>query len=368
MTQLIAFTGKAGSGKTTATDVFIKNNPRMTRVSFAKKMKDAVVAMFGIDPVHIFGDKEQKEMMIPKLSTATNHVTGRKLLQTIGTDWGRNMIDPDIWIMDIADKWASQKNIPGFAGMVIEDLRFDNEAAWVKSQGGIIIELLSPADYERNATASDQHISEGGINPSYVDIRIVNRKVSPDQLFDEIGCELHHYGLKLKDIRARRVEDRVESVQELITAWANEVFPGRTITNALQKMVMEEIPEYLTAQDDPLELADIAILLYDIAYLANVDLDAAIREKMEINKKRTWEISEETGLMRHITDANDILGDVPLIIRQRVGSHLNEPVSFSGISTSPVKDVPLILQPRTGSHYDGIDGAHCNVNEGIDII
>ena len=88
-------------------------------------------------------------------------------------------------------------------------------------------------------------------------------------------------------------------IGKLIVDWANQVFPNRTINNAIQKMVFEEIPEYMLERD-PLELADIGILLYDIANLAGIDLDAAIREKMKINKQREWEIDKTTGLMNHI--------------------------------------------------------------------
>lgn len=89
-------------------------------------------------------------------------------------------------------------------------------------------------------------------------------------------------------------------VGKLITNWADDVFPHRTISNAIQKLVLEEIPEYLINQKDPMELADVGILVYDIANLAGVDLNKAIRDKMAINKKRTWKIDDETGLMKHI--------------------------------------------------------------------
>lgn len=89
-------------------------------------------------------------------------------------------------------------------------------------------------------------------------------------------------------------------IGQVIIEWADQVFPDRTITNAIQKMVLEEIPEYLMNQRDPMELADLGILLYDIANLAGVDLDSAMREKMEINKNREWAINPETGLMKHV--------------------------------------------------------------------
>jgi len=121
-------------------------------------------------------------------------------------------------------------------------------------------------------------------------------------------------------------DDYAETIEELIANWANSVFPHRTITNALSKMVMEEIPEYLMAQGDAMELADIGILLYDIAYLAGINLDKAIREKMEINKKRSWTINEETGLMKHVE--YEYPEELPLILQPREGVIYNpQPVN-----------------------------------------
>lgn len=96
-----------------------------------------------------------------------------------------------------------------------------------------------------------------------------------------------------------------KGIQAEIVEWADGVFPNRTIANALAKMVMEEIPEYLTSQNDPMELADIGILLYDVAHLADVDLHKAMRKKMTINKNRKWAIDSSTGLMNHIGDDHD---------------------------------------------------------------
>ncbi len=96
-----------------------------------------------------------------------------------------------------------------------------------------------------------------------------------------------------------------KSIKDLIVDWADEVFPDRTITNAIQKMALEELPEYLMNQSSAEELADIGILLYDIANLAGIDLELAIRQKMAVNMKRTWAIDSKTGLMKHIEEGGE---------------------------------------------------------------
>lgn len=45
------------------------------------------------------------------------------------------------------------------------------------------------------------------------------------------------------------------------------------------------------------ELADILILLVDIAYMHGIDLQEEFNEKMNVNRKRTWNI--EKGALKH---------------------------------------------------------------------
>ena len=100
-------------------------------------------------------------------------------------------------------------------------------------------------------------------------------------------------------------------LQKEIVEWADEVFPERTLTNALIKLVIEEVPELWRDLRDrgelsPLELADVAILLLDVAHLADIDLEAAVKAKMEINKARSWR--QKDGVMVHEPDDIDTSG------------------------------------------------------------
>jgi len=89
-------------------------------------------------------------------------------------------------------------------------------------------------------------------------------------------------------------------LQEQIASWADKTFPNRTVFNATTKLILEEIPEWLQDQDDPHEYADLVILILDIAYLKGIDVRKAVLEKMEINRKREWEVNPDTGFMNHI--------------------------------------------------------------------
>lgn len=98
-----------------------------------------------------------------------------------------------------------------------------------------------------------------------------------------------------------KAEDPIQQLQQMISEWADEVYPDRTVENALTKMMLHEIPELLHGKAmDPMEFADVAILLFDVAHLQGIDIAQAMRYKMEVNQNRKWEIDPATGLMSHV--------------------------------------------------------------------
>lgn len=309
---LIAFTGKSGAGKDTAAEFL--TNQRYYHESFARRAKEGMKVMFGLTFEQVFGDFTAKEAAIPHLSKK-KPVCGRLLLQTGCTEWARNMIDEDIWIYPVAAQYDTLKSIPGFAGMVITDLRFNNEAEWIKSQGGLIIEVKDTRGIRITPTISiGDHVSESGIDPRHIDAVLANDFSGKDILHGQLKSiidDLMKTEIKIYDKEPPTKkpcpcdnDSNIKEVRKLITDWADSVFPDRTINNAISKLMLHEIPEYMMKQDDPMELADIGILLYDIAHLAGIDLDKAIREKMAINMSRRWAIDDRTGLMSHIKPSN----------------------------------------------------------------
>lgn len=96
-------------------------------------------------------------------------------------------------------------------------------------------------------------------------------------------------------------KDPITESQRMIAEWADAVYPDRTPEHALIKMMLHEIPELLQGGvNDPLEFADVAILLFDIAHLKGIDIGKAIADKMKINKKRIWGVDPATGVMSHV--------------------------------------------------------------------
>lgn len=90
-----------------------------------------------------------------KIDTATrestfNEVFGsnrtseiRQKLQKYGTELGRNVFGENIWIRT-AENWMILQKSRGIEKFIFCDVRFPNEAKWIKDNGGIVIRLIAP--------------------------------------------------------------------------------------------------------------------------------------------------------------------------------------------------------------------------------
>lgn len=143
---IIGLTGRARVGKDT-TARFIVAARGGYQYSFADPMRAMIRVGFGID-LHDPYWIERKEVVIPAIGKSP-----RELMQTLGTEWGRNLIGEDTWLI-----MAKQKLLTLGPGMVVADVRFDNEAIWVRHMGGRIIHVK-----RKSAERVRQHASEVGV-------------------------------------------------------------------------------------------------------------------------------------------------------------------------------------------------------------
>jgi hypothetical protein len=153
---IIGITGAARSGKDTVAD-FILAEQGGYRYGFADPIRDMLAAI-GIDMSDPFW-QAHKEEPIQVLG-----VSPRRMMQTLGTEWGREMVHPNLWVI-----LASNKLMKLGAGMIISDVRFENEALWVRDLGGVIIHVQRD-----NASKVEPHASESGITFEEGDILLTN--------------------------------------------------------------------------------------------------------------------------------------------------------------------------------------------------
>lgn len=149
---IIGITGLAGSGKDTVRAI-LEQEHHCHGLAFADPMRDMLMALLtsnGIDTGYMT-DRAMKEQIIPALG-----VSYRQMAQTLGTEWGRHQLGQDFWVKIAA---AHIRDI-GWdlhtpTSFVVSDVRFQNEAKWIRNAGGVIWQVVR----EEAAPVRD-HVSE----------------------------------------------------------------------------------------------------------------------------------------------------------------------------------------------------------------
>lgn len=156
---IIGVTGRARSGKDTIGSYLVEQY-NYGQVSFAEPLRQFVCKLVGIDRRALDYVKEDP---VPWLGKSP-----RQMLQTLGTEWGRMLVNENIWVLVAMDEAHRLKRHSGKSA-VITDVRFDNEADAIRQRGGRIIHVARP-----DAMAVATHVSEAGVREAYGDIRVIN--------------------------------------------------------------------------------------------------------------------------------------------------------------------------------------------------
>lgn len=160
--KIIGITGRARTGKDTLANFLVEDHGFL-KLSFAAPIRAFASDITGI-PVAELENGPAKEAPLEWLGG----VSPRYIMQTVGTEWGRDMIDRDLWVKVVEQK-IRQARRSGAAGVVISDVRFDNEAEFIRQWGGRVVELARPG-----TAAVAAHSSEDGIETDLIDAWFVN--------------------------------------------------------------------------------------------------------------------------------------------------------------------------------------------------
>lgn len=117
---------------------------------FKAFIKDLLVQGGATEPLaERMVEGDLKERAIPSLGVST-----RRMLQTMGSDWGRSTISPDLWVQ--VAKRKIEQNLQAGVPVVVDDMRFPNEYEMILQLGG------HPVKVVRSGTRPYQgHASEG---------------------------------------------------------------------------------------------------------------------------------------------------------------------------------------------------------------
>lgn len=165
--QVFGIAGKAGSGKDTVylqMERMLKDRGyRVTKLSFASKLKDICCILFGWDRDRLEHDFDYKEGNTlddgtPDPACEMLGMTRREVMQKIGTEAMRNGLHRDVWIIALRLAIARGEYDEVDVG-VLTDCRFLNEIDFVLGSGGKMIKI-ERTDNVGTLTDKTNHASE----------------------------------------------------------------------------------------------------------------------------------------------------------------------------------------------------------------
>ena len=179
---VVGLTGAAGAGKDT----------------FAKRLKQhlgmhASVSIFSFaDPLramlneltHDFKYLERRDNRETETLWGMEGASYRQLMQTLGTEWGRNLIHEQLWVRHMSRRISHRAHMWETGGreysvvVIIPDVRFANEAEFIKNtDGGQIIHIDRPTKWWVKVR---DHISEQCDLSDFTDMVVVNNGTPAD--------------------------------------------------------------------------------------------------------------------------------------------------------------------------------------------
>lgn len=172
---VIGLIGYKHAGKDTLADYLVAEYG-FKKYAFADPVKKICKIMFHLDQEQL-DDPKRKEVVDERWG-----MTPRQMMQKVGTDMVRCMLGNDFWVENM-DKRVGQEDHPK---IVVSDVRFQNEAGWVKQKNGILIRIV-----DRQADHHDTHPSETEQLTIQEDFCIVNEKKGLALFYQEVGSLLH---------------------------------------------------------------------------------------------------------------------------------------------------------------------------------
>lgn len=220
--HIYGLTGRAGAGKDTAADFLVPLHFR--KLAFADSLRAELSLALDV-PISVFTDRTTKECphedltlektplhVWPAIALARTNESldgnggisldwlalprsPRQMMQWWGTEYRRRE-DPDYWVKSMKKKIDSYMR-DGERRFVITDVRFANEAAFVRSIGGEIWQLARPVAED---APEDQHVSAVTgddfapeiVVPNAGDVEALCRQVLAEYVTRDIGPYRDH--------------------------------------------------------------------------------------------------------------------------------------------------------------------------------
>jgi hypothetical protein len=145
--MIIGLTGYARSGKDTVANILIEEYG-FTRLAFADKIRDLLVE---VNPILSDGHRLNEILKDYGWEVAKAKTEVRRLLQDLGVG-ARKVFGDNHWIVE------AFKDIDRSKNYVVTDVRFENEAEFIKSFSGQIWRIKRPGIEAVNAHVSESEL------------------------------------------------------------------------------------------------------------------------------------------------------------------------------------------------------------------
>lgn len=145
---VLGITGLKGSGKDTAAAALLETG-EFVNIKFADALKDMLRSLLRMS----YNDATVERLIEGDLKEtpcrALDMKTPRYAMQTLGTEWGRNLISDSLWVDTTLTRIRAAKK-----HVVVTDMRFQNEFEALKAIGAKTVRV------ERGIVNTDLHPSE----------------------------------------------------------------------------------------------------------------------------------------------------------------------------------------------------------------
>ena len=172
--KCIAFCGRAGSGKTTISEEYVSKR-NYVRLSFAAPVKQCYREVYGCEP-----NKHESSV--------------RRWLQEFGTNFCRG-IDSEVWVKNMARRVKAIQSVNDIcSGIVIDDVRFRNEADWLRQKGFVIVKVVGRG-YELSKDIM-AHPSEAEVELVEADI-VLDNSGTVEETMKQLEMKLEQFEARL---------------------------------------------------------------------------------------------------------------------------------------------------------------------------
>jgi len=175
-------------------------------MALADPIKDYAIKNLGIPRALAYGSDEDKNTLtdylwerMPFKHDKKGRMSVREILQTLGTELGRDVWGNNIWLNAMHNRideiWAQCCNRAGFDQdvplySVVTDVRFDNEVEEVRSWGGVVWGIKGP---QRIKKTGDSHRSELQHDIEFDAVVINDGGTTREQIRDQIKENLQRW-------------------------------------------------------------------------------------------------------------------------------------------------------------------------------